>query len=279
MRGGVVLCGGRSARMGRPKALLPWRGTTMVVHVVRILREVVDEIVVVTSEGLVLPKEELVGLGARIVADRVPDLGPLGGIREGLAQVRSESAYVTSTDAPFLTAEFVERLFSFGGCAAPEVDGFVQSLAAVYPRALAAVASDLIAAGRMRPLFLLEAGNYRKVDVRELPDLAPLAGFNTPEEYLEALAAMGDRTPVRVELAGRARDRAGVAELEVQFGTLRGILDALERRLPRLAPLALGAAGGDYSYLLNGVHPVGDAGIPIGPGECVTIAGASPDDS
>ncbi len=39
--GGIVLCGGQSKRMGRPKAWLPFGGETMLQRVVRVLAEVV----------------------------------------------------------------------------------------------------------------------------------------------------------------------------------------------------------------------------------------------
>jgi molybdopterin-guanine dinucleotide biosynthesis protein A len=69
----IVLCGGRSTRMGRAKAWLPWRGQPMVAHVVASLRAggAVDEVIVVTSEELDLPPLE-----GRLVRDRAPTLGP-----------------------------------------------------------------------------------------------------------------------------------------------------------------------------------------------------------
>src|SRR5262245_3646442 len=45
--GGIILCGGQSKRMGRPKAWLPFAGETMLPRVVRLLGEVVQPIVVV----------------------------------------------------------------------------------------------------------------------------------------------------------------------------------------------------------------------------------------
>ena len=42
--GGIVLCGGRSSRMGRPKAWLPFGDELMLPRVVRILREVVEPV-------------------------------------------------------------------------------------------------------------------------------------------------------------------------------------------------------------------------------------------
>jgi molybdopterin-guanine dinucleotide biosynthesis protein A len=179
---GIVLCGGRSSRMGRPEAWLPWAGRPMVVHVVETLRRAVDEIVVVSSADLELPQ-----LDARTVIDRSPDLGPLAGIREGLAHIEADLAYVTSTDVPFLCPTFVEAMLSFGRAAAPVVDGHVQTLAAVYPRSALRCAERLIAAGRLRPLYLLEAERYRRVLPHELPGLESLRSFNTPEEYLRAV--------------------------------------------------------------------------------------------
>ena len=66
-RAAIVLCGGRSSRMGRAKAWLPWFGLTLIEHVVTQLAQVVDEVIVVTSASLDLPS-----LPARIVRDRDP---------------------------------------------------------------------------------------------------------------------------------------------------------------------------------------------------------------
>ena len=47
--GGIVLCGGRSTRMGVPKATLPFGLETMLQRVVRLLGTVVSPIVVVAA--------------------------------------------------------------------------------------------------------------------------------------------------------------------------------------------------------------------------------------
>ncbi len=39
---GIVLAGGASRRMGRPKAALPWHGTTLLGHVTGVLASAVD---------------------------------------------------------------------------------------------------------------------------------------------------------------------------------------------------------------------------------------------
>ena len=54
--GGIVLCGGRSTRMGVPKATLPFGPETMLQRVVRLLGTVVSPIVVVAAREQSLPE-------------------------------------------------------------------------------------------------------------------------------------------------------------------------------------------------------------------------------
>jgi molybdopterin-guanine dinucleotide biosynthesis protein A len=266
---GIVLCGGRSSRMGRAKAWLPWQGRPLVCHVVARLREVVDEVVVVSSQALELPPLE-----ARVVRDREPELGPLAGIREGLAHLRAELAYVTATDAPWLTAAFVRALLERGRAAAPEVDGFVQTLAAVYPRSALDCASRLLAAGRRRPLDLLESQRFLRVGAGELPDADPGAwrGFNTPDEYLAAVRAAGDPEPVVLELLGRARLAAGRREIEPPVGRLGEVLSAAPKGLGLVED---GRVARPYLVSLDGRSFVRDTSVPVGPGEHVIVLDAS----
>ena len=106
------------------------------------LREAVDEVVVVTSEELEPPPVD-----ALLVRDSAPAEGPLQGLAEGLARVEAPLAFVTGTDAPFLRADFVRAMLAFGVPVALVQDGFVQTLAAVYPREVVKQALAANAAG------------------------------------------------------------------------------------------------------------------------------------
>ena len=76
--GGIVLCGGRSTRMGSSKALLPFGSETMLQRVVRLLGTVVSPLVVVAATEQALP-----GLPASvtITRDEREGRGPLEGLR------------------------------------------------------------------------------------------------------------------------------------------------------------------------------------------------------
>jgi molybdopterin-guanine dinucleotide biosynthesis protein A len=249
--------------MSRPKALLPWYGATVLERVVDVLHEVVDHVVVVTSGAFELP-----ALDATVVQDSEPGRGPLGGIRDGLRKSAGASAFVASVDTPFLSARFVRAMLAFGRSAACELDGFVQPLCAVYETRYAGEADALLRQGRGRPLWLLESASFRRVSPDELPELDSLRGFNTPDEYLQALRASGQEGEATLEFFGRSRLRVGRAQLCVPPGTLGQAL-ALARADNWLAE-------GDvvsprYLVSLNGTSFVRELHVPIGPGDQVII--------
>lgn len=199
--GGIVLCGGKSSRMGRPKAWLPFGDELLLPRVVRILGPVVAPIVVVAAVGQELPP---LPAEVRIARDEQEGLGPLAGLAAGLAALRGEvdAVYVSSCDVPLLKPEFVRHVIaSLGDCdlAMPRDGTFHHPLAAVYRTRIEPEVHRLIAAGRLRPSFLLEQLKSREIDVEELrrvdADLDSLKNTNTPEEYSAALVAAGRASP------------------------------------------------------------------------------------
>lgn len=263
----IVLCGGKSTRMGRDKAWLPWDGVPMVSHVVATLKPVVDEVIVVSSKDLELP-----ALPAKVVCDREPALGPLSGIREGLASIHADLAFVTATDAPYLKAAFVRAMLDQQGAAAPEVDGHVQTLAAVYPRSSLGLVEEMVRDRRLRPLGLLEELQYKKLGADDLPDIGSVKGFNTPAEYLDAARRASVRPMATLEFLGRARMQMGQREMEVPIGTLG---EVLENMLPKVDILDGDRVAKHYLVSLNGLDFVRNAAIPIGAGERVVVLDAS----
>jgi molybdopterin-guanine dinucleotide biosynthesis protein A len=269
--------------MGRPKAWLPWLGRTMIEHVVERLRPAVDEIIVVSSATLELPR-----LDARIVVDREPGRGPLAGIREGLAAVtRAELAFVTSTDAPFLTPEYVTRLLDHGGPVAPVAEGRTQVLSAVYPCAAWKDAEALLEKGLARPLDLLEHLDYERIvfegDGAGGSDGADRAGakdgvgparppawrgFNTPAEYLECARSVDPDARAEIELLGRAAIGVEERGLSLPIGTLAELL----ARVPSPVRLLEGEdVAGAFLVSLGGRDLVRSGRVPIGPGERISV--------
>jgi molybdopterin-guanine dinucleotide biosynthesis protein A len=191
--GGIVLCGGQSKRMGRPKAWLPLAGEYLLPRVVRILSETVTPIVVVAAPGQDLPP---LPDDVRIVRDEEQGRGPLQGLAAGLAalQESADAAFVSSCDVPFLRPAFVRRMIDLLGSqqiCVPGVGEFHHPLAAVYRLEVLDAVRGLLAQNRLRPTFLFDAVPTRVVRVEELSDIDPtfetLRNLNTPEDYEQAL--------------------------------------------------------------------------------------------
>jgi molybdopterin-guanine dinucleotide biosynthesis protein A len=193
---GIVLCGGKSTRMGSSKALLPFGSETMLQRVVRLLGEVVSPIVVVAAadqELPALPRDVIV------TRDERDARGPLEGLRAGLKALppHVDAVYVTSCDVPLLIPNFVRQMLELAhgyDIAVMEIDGFTHPLSAVYRRATLPFVEDLLAKDRLRPAFLFELVKTRRVQPEEMtadPDLRTLRNLNTREDYERALADAG----------------------------------------------------------------------------------------
>ena len=197
---GLILCGGDSRRMGKPKAWLRFGDERLLARVVRQLSEIVAPIVVVGAADVSLPT---LAAGVEFAYDRQPDQGPLEGLRVGLAALASHApaAFVVGCDYPFVAPAFIERLATLSAghdAAVVRVDGRLHPLAAVYRTSLVANIDELLGSGRSALLDLIAQSNVRLVEPTELADLpSPLASLqnvNTPEEYALALAAAGFST-------------------------------------------------------------------------------------
>ena len=213
--GAVVLCGGRSSRMGLSKSMLPFGPEPMFRRVVRVLGQVVSEIVVAAAPGQELPE---LGSQVRVVRDRTEGRGPLEGLYVGLVGLPEsvDAAYVTSCDVPLLVPAFVQRMFDLLGdhaIAVPCCGGRHYPLAAVYRRNLTGLIEPLLAAQRLRPLFLFDLVPTRRVTPEQLVDVDPtlmsLENLNRPSEYLDALRRAGFAPPpaVLTAFAGRQQDQ------------------------------------------------------------------------
>jgi molybdenum cofactor guanylyltransferase len=199
---GIVLAGGRSSRMGTPKAALEWHGSTLLRRTAAIVARVTDgPVVVVRAPGQQLPA---LPAGIEVVDDPREGLGPLQGLAAGLAALagRAETAFVCSTDLPFLHPAFVRRVLRAVADGAdvglPLARGFPQPLAAAYRTALAPVAARLVAAQRLRPAFLFEECAVSRLDEAALladpvlaaldPGLDSVLNVNEPADYQAARA-------------------------------------------------------------------------------------------
>jgi molybdopterin-guanine dinucleotide biosynthesis protein A len=184
--------------MGTPKAALLFDGVPLLQHLVRRLAALFPEIVLVRAPGQELPLSEEFRRsfpGIVAVEDAVTDQGPVAGLCAGLEAVTRPLAFAASCDVPFLNVELAARLVELADgfdVVAPEWEGRLQPLQAVYRPSVHLVLAEQLASGRRRLLDLYERVAVRKVTGREIlgldPDGLTFLNVNTPDEYERALA-------------------------------------------------------------------------------------------
>jgi molybdopterin-guanine dinucleotide biosynthesis protein A/molybdopterin converting factor small subunit len=284
----VVLAGGKSSRMGRPKALLLFDGEPLIAHTVRLLQKLFTDIVLVAAPG-----QELPALPVTLVRDEVAYQGPVAGILYGLRAAREELCFVTSCDAPFLHTELITHLLSLAteyDVVAPYWEGRLQPLHAVYRRAVAPLLQEQLERGELRPIFLYKKVRTREVSEEEIrrfdSEGLSFRNMNSPEDYQAALTLWRERRgqerePEReereptlspppslsgsslshislstlsltVELFGVARLKAKTNQIALQLLPRATVIDALTA-LANACPALLGAViAPDMQALLPG---------------------------
>lgn len=249
--------------MGAAKAGLDWHGSTLLYRTAAVVARAVDgPVVVVAAPGQELPE---LPPGIAVAEDPVEGLGPMQGLAAGLAVLRdrAESAFVCSTDLPFLHPAYIRRVLrELTGAAEvvlPIARGYRQPLAAAYRTGLAGRVAELLARGNRKAGMIFDHCTVTRLDDAALladPDLAThdpaldsVVNVNTPEDY----AAARDRTPPEVTVAGDSGPRT------VRAATVGA------------AAAAAGLTLDEHAVVLNGDEVGRDARWPLVAGDTVAF--------
>jgi molybdenum cofactor guanylyltransferase len=290
----VILTGGKSSRMGRPKALLPFGNEPLIDHLVRRLEQKFKRVVVVAA-----PDQELPPLAATVVRDEVAYQGPVGGIYYGLKATSGTGAFVTSCDAPFLNLPLISFLtsqISNHDVVVPYWQDRFQPLHAVYRRSVVPLLEEQLERGELRPIFLYDKVRTRKVGEEEIrrfdPEGLSFLNMNAPDDYAQALMLWQQRAnftectedaplSCTVELFGVARllGKTKVISLSLPGdATLTHVLSAVAQRLPVLVGRVINTDGADllagFACNINGTNFVRDRNTKIHPQDRIFILSA-----
>ena len=188
-----ILAGGQSRRMGRDKAQLTLENQTFTDRIAETLLNVTDSVTLVGSRQT--------NSRYASVPDVFPSWGALGGLHAALAACSSEWAIIVACDLPFVTTELFNYLASLreghDAVVPLQADGRPQPLSSLYRiEPCLQRATELIEAGKRRPLDLLELVNTRWVPFTELRNLDQAERFfvniNTPDDY-DAVSPVRER--------------------------------------------------------------------------------------
>lgn len=181
---GFVLAGGKSTRMGTDKALLQFRGRTMLDHALETLQAVCPTPAIVGDPAAFAAYRN-------VIPDVFPGCGPLGGIHAALSSTTSALNAVLAVDMPFVSSELLNFLISAAESSGavvtvPRTSRGFQPTCAVYHHDFLATAEQALREGKYKIDALFSQVEVRLVGADELAG----AGFgekhffnvNTPEE-------------------------------------------------------------------------------------------------
>ena len=289
----VVLAGGKSSRMGRPKALLLFDNEPLIAHIVRALKRMFAETVIVAA-----PEQELPELPAILVRDEVAYQGPVGGIYYGLKAASGNFCFVTSCDVPFFNPALISHLtfqISNHDVVVPYWENRFQPLHAAYCTSVVPLLKEQLDRGELRPVYLFDKVRTRKIGEEEIrrfdPEGLSFFNMNTPADYEEAVkrwqalngwnAAGNDSVQCTVELFGVARLLAQTKEVALSLpegATLARVYSALAEKLPVLANRVIAPDGSSllsgYACNVNGLEFVRVPTAKVNSGDRIFIISA-----
>jgi molybdopterin-guanine dinucleotide biosynthesis protein A len=103
---GIILAGGKSARMGTDKGLQELCGKPLISYTIQVLSELCSTILISTSSDVYR------SFGYQTVADEIPGIGPMGGIYSALKQSKTRKNLVLSCDLPFVSVELLSYILN-----------------------------------------------------------------------------------------------------------------------------------------------------------------------
>jgi molybdopterin-guanine dinucleotide biosynthesis protein A len=188
---GAVLAGGGSTRMGVNKALLAFGGVRIIEMLLRMIRPLFPEIVIVANDP-----DAYADLGVPVWPDRIPEKGPLGGIYTAVFHSAFPQTFCIACDMPFANPGVIAFLRDVSpgyDVVVPRTADGYQPVCAVYSKTCLPHMEAMICADRLRIDRLFPGVHVRTVGEDELrpldPSLLCYVNVNTREE-LEAAARL-----------------------------------------------------------------------------------------
>ncbi len=160
----LIMAGGKSARMGQNKSMLPLDGIPLIVHILDQLRSGFQEIFISANDP-----DTYARLGVGVIPDEVPGEGPLMGILSGLEASSHDCNFVIACDVPVLQYAFIRKMMH-------DVEGYdavipmtgksrYEPLFAVYRKSMIAPMRDVFEGGARKISNVFEKCRINFIDM------------------------------------------------------------------------------------------------------------------
>ncbi|WP_274584512.1 molybdenum cofactor guanylyltransferase [Neisseria leonii] len=188
----LILCGGRSSRMGSPKPLLRYHGQTLIAR--QVANALPNRAVWLASDGTRFADTD----GADYLPDWLPEKqGALSAVLPALQLAENigySGVYVMSCDTLLQPEQIIallnhspDQMILKQGITALKSDAQLLPLLAHWPVAVAGSLKTWLESGNKRVQYFVQSQPHQTVDLPK--NLAELCHFNTPDEFERAKLA------------------------------------------------------------------------------------------
>ncbi len=186
---GILLAGGKSSRMGKDKALLPFGECTALEHLGKLFDSLFQQTLILVADrtkyfSLDLPK-------GFFFEDLVKNRGPLGGLSTGFAYANHSPCFAATCDMPLIHEPFIRSMVRAwkaelgDALCIQDPEGRWEPFPGIYNRE-----------NRSLVRVLMDSGH---LSMSRLFEVISVDGWAMPEEYREVMVNMN--TPADYEAA------------------------------------------------------------------------------
>lgn len=188
---GIILAGGKSSRMGKDKALLPFAESTVLEHLGKLFDSIFGQTLIVVADR---NKYLSTGLPQKMFfEDLVKNKGPLGGLSTGFAYADYPHCFVASCDMPLLHEPFIRGMLkawkaeTWDALCTQDPEGRWEPFPGIYKRENRSLIRILMDLGHLSVSRLLEVIS---IHLWTMPPAFKdvMINMNTPAEYRLVLA-------------------------------------------------------------------------------------------
>lgn len=179
----VIIAGGKSSRMQRDKALLPFAGfSTLAEYQYERLSLYFDKV-------YISAKSNKFDFSVELIEDRYEASSPLVAIVSIFETLEMDEVFILSVDAPFISIEIIESLYkqaesSMANIIVAKSSRGIEPLCAIYRRTVLPLAKEFISQDKHRLGSLFDK---LEIEIIEFTKEREFSNLNYPSDYKNAL--------------------------------------------------------------------------------------------
>ena len=181
---GIILCGGKSIRMGENKAFIQIEGVPIINRIYDLFKVLFREVIIVTNQ-----KDLFSHFHSKIYSDLIPGKGALGGLYTGILLSSFQYCFCVACDMPFIQKPLVQYLIENiddADVVVPQTKDGLEPLHAIYSKNCVKPIRKMIDEGKSKIVDIYDQVKVKIVDEKDFlrfdPSGESFINVNTPEE-------------------------------------------------------------------------------------------------